>query len=114
MSYGAIERHVRNSHAIGKLVVDSVVHRLGSLVRTAPRPRPDDVATGDESRVVRDATTGSRLPFAEGEYVSLTSGDVVELISRSDDDTVRAIGDFESQHRRRRLVLEAVARRVGA
>lgn len=52
------------------------------------------------------------LPLAEEDWRLLSSGDVVTLIETSDNDTVRAIGLYEESHRRRRLVIEAVRRRL--
>jgi len=63
-----------------------------------------------------EATTHSEavvgLPLAEDEWRLLSSGDVVTMIESSDTDTVRAIGLYEETHRRRRLVIEAVRRRL--
>lgn len=109
----AIERHLRNSHAIGKLIVDGVWTRLvggGSPTRRggdAPAATPPDAGSTVEAPV-----TG--LPLAEAEWALLSSGDVVYKIDECDDATVRAIGDFEESHRRRRLVIEAVRRRLGS
>ena len=106
----AVERHVRNSHAIGRLIVDGVLSRISgsrsadeaaSTSQTAP-----DAAAPDR----KDAAVG--LPLPEAEWRLLSSGDVVSTIDGCDDETVRAIGRYEESHRRRRLVIEAVRRRL--
>jgi len=105
----SIERHVRNSHAIGRLIVDGVLSRLSGPPRT-PTPTSTPVPTATEATTESKAVVG--LPLAEDEWRLLSSGDVVTMIESSDDDTVRAIGLYEETHRRRRLVIEAVRRRL--
>lgn len=105
----SIERHVRNSHAIGRLIVDGVLSRLSGPPRT-PTPTPTPAPTATESSTHSEAVVG--LPLAEEDWRLLSSGDVVTLIETSDNDTVRAIGLYEESHRRRRLVIEAVRRRL--
>lgn len=106
----AVGRHVRNSHAIGKLVVDTVVGRLTKATSTRSQgAAPKDAPTPADAP---GPVTG--LPLPENEWALLSSGDVVDMIDRCDDAAVRAIGEFEENHRRRRLVLQAVKRRIGA
>lgn len=108
----SIERHLRNSHALGKLIVDGVWSRLnggsvkpsGGSDTSATTPTPADTGQGA-------AVPG--LPMTEAEWALLSSGDVVNKIDECDDATVRAIGAYEETHRRRRLVIEAVRRRLG-
>lgn len=105
----SIERHVRNSHAIGRLIVDGVLSRLSGPPRT-PTPTSTAVPTVTESAPQGESTVG--LPLPEDEWRLLSSGDVVTMIESSDDEAVRAIGRYEEAHRRRRLVIEAVRRRL--
>lgn len=107
----AVERHLRNSHAIGRLVVDGVIARI-SGPRGTPGPRPHS-----EPQAAAPASTGREseavgLPLPEDEWRLLSSGDVVNAINDCDDATVSAIGRYEESHRRRRLVIEAVRRRL--
>lgn len=64
------------------------------------------------SATAESGTVGAGLPLPEHEWRLLSSGDVVNAIDGCDDDTVRAIGLYEDTHRRRRLVIEAVRRRL--
>lgn len=105
----SIERHVRNSHAIGRLIVDGVLSRLSGLPRT-PTPTSTPTPTATEPAPQDDSSLG--LPLPEDEWRLLSSGDVVTMIESGDDEAVRAIGRYEEAHRRRRLVIEAVRRRL--
>ena len=109
----ALERHLRNSHAIGKLIVDGVWMRLvgGGSRPSGGGDEPVPAATSADST---HAAPVSGLPLAESEWALLSSGDVVNKIAECDDATVRAIGNYEESHRRRRLVIEAVRRRLGS
>lgn len=104
----AVERHLRNSHAIGRLVVDGVISRIS--------PRGTAGAGSTETQAPPQASvpdsSGAGLPLPEDQWRLLSSGDVVNAIDDCDDETVRAIGRYEESHRRRRLVIEAVRRRL--
>ena len=113
----SFERHIRSSHAIGKFIVDGVVGRVWSMVnlqgkthegRATVAEHVDTASPPDSS----DAAAGGGLPLAEADFALLTSADVVDLISRSTESEIRAIGEYERSHRRRRLVLEAVSARI--
>ena len=106
----AVGRHVRNSHAIGKLVVDTVV---GRLTKATP-PKSQGAAPKDAPTPADAPGPVTGLPLPENEWALLSSGDVVDMIDRCDDAAVRAIAEFEENHRRRRLVMQAVKRRIGA
>lgn len=116
-SLGAITRHVRTSHAVGRLVVDGFVARVfgwgghaseaASSSRGESGPSAGAAEFGDESSVTND------LPLPEAEFALLTSAEVVDLVARCDAAAVRAIGIYEQAHRKRRLVIEAVAARAG-
>ncbi len=113
----SFERHIRSSHAIGKFVVDGVVGRVWSILHLHGKTHEAgstvsegvDTASPPDSS---DAEAGGGLPLAEADFALLTSADVVDLISRSTESEIRAIGEYERSHRRRRLVLEAVSARV--
>ena len=115
----SIERQLRASHAIGKFIVDGVIGRVVSVFSpTASRATTtnDTSATAQHSESSDQAptgatTTGPGLPIPSTDFALLTSAEVVDLISRSNDAEVAAIGAYERAHRRRRLVLEAVAAR---
>lgn len=104
----AVERHLRNSHAIGRLVVDGVISRIS--------PRGTAGSGSTETQAPPQASvpdsSGAGLPLPEDQWRLLSSGDVVNAIDDCDDETVRAIGRYEESHRRRRLVIEAVRRRL--
>ena len=104
----AVERHLRNSHAIGRLVVDGVISRIS--------PRGTAGSSSTETQEPPQASvsdsSGAGLPLPEDQWRLLSSGDVVNAIDDCDDETVRAIGRYEESHRRRRLVIEAVRRRL--
>jgi hypothetical protein len=108
----AFERHLRNSHAIGRLIVDGLVARVIRPVEQSPSAKP--TTGGAESTTHKADDVPTDLPLPEEEWRLLSSGDVVEMLDRCDDDTVRAIGRYEDTHRRRRLVVEAVRRRLGS
>ena len=104
----SIEKQIRASHALGKFIVESVVKRL---VPSAPaKTESTTVSTETPSANADEGISG--LPMPEAEFALLTSADVVDLVARSSDDEVRAIGAYEAQHRRRRLVIEAVKARI--
>jgi len=113
----AMVRHVRNSHAIGKLVVDTALRGMAGKARGSASvspdvppstvPGPSEVRDGDVSAPSDDA-----LPLPVAQWALLSSGDVVDMIKRCDDDVVRAIGAYEQSHRRRRLVVQAVKNRL--
>lgn len=104
-----IERHVRNSHAIGRLVVGGVLARVPIIRNESPKAPPEPAAA---QTAPMGESTSSGLPLPESEWKVLSSGDVVEIVRRSDAETVRAIGRFEETHRRRRLVIEAVRQKL--
>lgn len=108
-----IERHVKNSHAIGRLIVDGVVSRLTGSNNPVPEAGPR-VSASDVDEPQTHSEAGEGLPLPVREWGLLSSGDVVAMIDRLEDDAVRAIGRFEESHRRRRLVIEAVRRRLGS
>ena len=108
-------RHVRNSHAIGKLVVDTALRGLSaksqktSVAENPPSSTPSHGSVPDPS----DQTPNyERLPLPVAQWALLSSGDVVDMIERCDDEAVRAIGAYEQSHRRRRLVIQAVKNRL--
>lgn len=107
----AVERHLRNSHAIGRLVVGGVLSRLPGVGRHGEGER-----TNSDQTVVRSGvdpvSEAKGLPLPEDEWRVLGSGDVVEMVRHAEIDTVRAIGRYEESHRRRRLVIEAVRQRL--
>lgn len=106
----AVERHLRNSHAIGRLVIDGLLSRI-----SGSRGADDAVAPSQPTHATSASDredSGSGLPMPEIEWRLLSSGDVVNAIDDCDDETVRAIGRYEASHRRRRLVIEAVRRRI--
>jgi len=111
----AFERHVKSSHALGKFVVESVLGRVRSTFfhHTDNGRVQAAVTVTDPVESASSAAPITGLPVDESEFALLTSAEVVNLISRSTDVQVRAIGEYERSHRRRRLVLEAVATRVG-
>ena len=116
----SFERHIRSSHAVGKLIVDGVVGRLWSTL-TKHSTSQGDGAVGGQSlnsdapqAAQADGKEGTALPLSESDFALLTSAEVVDLIARSTDSEVRAIGDYEQTHRRRRLVLQAVSARSSA
>lgn len=109
----AIERHIKTSHAVGKFVVDGLVGRILSSARPRPTSKSSVViedGLGDETRPASTESDGTI--FDESELALLTSSEMVELIARSTDVEAAAIGEYEKRHRRRRLVLEAVAART--
>lgn len=107
----AVQRHLRNSHAIGRLVVGGVLSRLPGAGhnQAGEKTIPDQpfVHSGGESLPDVEG-----LPLPEDEWSVLGSGDVVDVVRHAGIDTVRAIGRYEESHRRRRLVIEAVRRRL--
>lgn len=111
----ALTRHVRNSHAIGKLVVETALRGISK-----GRPRSQSSNSGTEA-TAQQSPAGEPpasvdaygdLPLPPSEWALLSSGDVVDMIGRCDDSAVRAIGAFEEAHRRRRLVIQAVRGRL--
>jgi len=112
----AVVRHVRNSHAIGKLIVESALQGVtkGRPGTQSSDPRPEGTAmqnqVGDSPTTVDEYV---HLPLPPAEWALLSSGDVVDMIGRCDDSAVRAIGAFEEAHRRRRLVIQAVRGKLG-
>ena len=104
-----VERQLRASHAIGKLIVDGVLGRAASVF--SPTAAGDNTTTGTPTTAEHSTSTEPALPVPSADFALLTSAEVVDLISRSSDVEVAAIGAYERQHRRRRLVLEAVAAR---
>ena len=114
------ERHIRSSHAIGKFIVDGAVGRLWSTLAKLITPESGgtqggQVPNSDTEQPARtNADAGTALPLSESDFALLTSAEVVDLIARSTDSEVRAIGDYEQSHRRRRLVLQAVSARCSA
>ena len=113
----AVARHVRNSHAIGKLVVDTALRGFSgksqhtSTTDSKPPSVPADGPVSD-ARATDQAINHEGLPLPVAQWALLSSGDVVDMIERCDDETVRAIGTFEESHRRRRLVIQAVKNRL--
>lgn len=111
----ALARHVRNSHAIGKLVIDTalknVTRKRGGASPTVREASPNSAAG---SPVTRDDEPNqlAKLPLPPGEWALLSSGDVVDMIDGCDAEAVRAIGAYEETHRRRRLVIQAVRNRL--
>ena len=114
---------VRTSRTVGQFVVDSGVAALRSrLAGTAPSPAPDtssapqgasppaDSASGTSASTPSASGTSASTPVAD--YDLLTSAQVVELIDTLDPGTVRAVLDYEMDHRRRRLVVEAAQRHL--
>lgn len=111
----AVARHVRNSHALGKLVVDTALRRLSATSQTTSVSEnpPSSTPTHGSAPEPSDQTPNyERLPLPVAQWALLSSGDVVDMIERCDDETVRAIGAFEESHRRRRLVVQAVKNRL--
>lgn len=107
----AIERHIRNSHAIGRLIVDGVLTRVSGKPSAAMSSSPVDPEPPTPPTI--ETMLGNvDLPRSEDEWKLLSSGDVVKIIDACDEATVRAIGRYEESHRRRRLVIEAVRRRL--
>jgi|GEM_PF-2198079 len=113
----AVVRHVRNSHAIGKLVLDTALQRFSGKAHGAASDvgeRSTDVASGFD--VVPGGgdkpASYDGLPLPVAEWALLRSGEVVDMIERCDDEAVRAIGAYEEVHRRRRLVVQAVKNRL--
>lgn len=107
----AVERQVRTSHALGKFIVESAIGRVLRR-RDNADPSPGSQPGPATAPHVKADRTDVNLPIPEADFAILTSADVVDLINRSDDDEVRAIGEYELAHRRRRLVVEAVRARV--
>ena len=111
----AMARHVRNSHAIGKLVVDTALRGLSAKAQktsVAEDPPSSTPAHGSVPDPSDQSPNYERLPLPVAQWALLSSGDVVDMIERCDDETVRAIGAFEESHRRRRLVVQAVKNRL--
>jgi len=110
----ALARHLRNSHAIGKVVVDTALRSVTGKVRSgssgAPEAPVSDSPTPSEPADEQDPYVGLPLPVAQ--WALLSSGDVVDMIENCDVAAVRAIGAFEETHRRRRLVVQAVKNRL--
>jgi hypothetical protein len=115
----AVVRHVRNSHAIGKLVVDTAVRgvttKFGPPTRASSEPnRASSVDAANEAAAsTTQAEPYEGLPLPVAQWALLSSGDVVDMVSGCDDATVRVIGAYEEAHRRRRLVIQAVKNRLG-
>ena len=74
---------------------------------------PAATANAATAAAVTAATEGEEAPVKKSK-LPLIIAIVVDLISRSNDAEVAAIGAYERAHRRRRLVLEAVAARGSA
>lgn len=113
----AVARHVRNSHAIGKLVVDTALRGISakSQRNSSAESQPPTTPTHDsapDDHLADQATNYEGLPLPVAQWALLSSGDVVDMIDRCDDAAVRAIGAFEESHRRRRLVVQAVKNRL--
>lgn len=113
----AVMRHVRNSHAIGKLVVDTALRGFSAKLHqtsTTESQKPTIPADGlvSDDRPVAQVNNYEGLPLPVAQWALLSSGDVVDMIDRCDDTAVRAIGAFEESHRRRRLVVQAVKNRL--
>ena len=107
----AVERHLRNSHAIGRLVVDGVLSRISPRGAAGSDSAATQAPQAPPQGAVQDSS-GAGLPLPEDQWRLLSSGDVVNAIDDCNDETVRAIGRYEESHRRRRLVIEAVRRRL--
>lgn len=112
----AVVRHVRNSHAIGKLIVESALRGV-TKGRPGPQPSGSDPEGAPTQNQAGESPTSvdayGDLPLPPAEWALLSSGDVVDMIGRCDDSAVRAIGAFEEAHRRRRLVIQAVRGKLG-
>ncbi len=109
-----LARHVRNSHAIGKLVVDTALRGLTGSGRggssSGSQAPASDCPAPSGPPAEQDLYVGLPLPVAQ--WALLSSGDVVDMIKNCGEDAVRAIGAFEESHRRRRLVVQAVKNRL--
>ena len=113
----SFERHIKSSHAIGKFIVEGALGRAWEMLNPHDKARKGDAAMSQDDHTdsppdSSDAAASDGLPVAEAEFALLTSADVVDLISRSTESEIRAIGEYERGHRRRRLVLEAVSARI--
>lgn len=119
-SAALVQKQIQASHALGKFIVDSVLDRVGRFVRQQAPDKSTSVMSSaladsqsEPADVQVDDAVG-RLPIPESEFALLTSADVVALVNRSSTDDVRAIGEYEMTHRRRRLVIEAVKAKTGS
>ena len=118
----SVERQLRASHAIGKFIVDGVIGRVVSVfgstasraATTTGTPATAAHSASTDQAPTTTATTESEIPIPAADFALLTSAEVVNLISHSSNAEVAAIGAYERAHRRRRLVLEAVAARGAA
>ena len=114
----SFERHIKSSHAVGKFIVDGVVGRAWSTLTSFGKKYDDGaIIKEDPHQAWVPDNSGAQtavigLPLGEADFALLTSAEVVDLISRSTDSQVEAIGEYERGHRRRRLVLEAVNARA--
>jgi hypothetical protein len=120
---------LRASRAVGEFVVSSglsaLTTKLSSGKATVPTGGKATVPTGGKatspapaeqvsvSETHQSAAPGpSSLPV-EG-YELLTSAQVVDLLTTVDAATAQRIFDYEMNHRRRRLVIEAAQRLISA
>jgi hypothetical protein len=112
---------LRASRAVGEFVVSSglsaLTTKLSSGNATVPTggkatsPAPAEQVSVSETH--QSAAPGpSSLPV-EG-YELLTSAQVVDLLTTVDAATAQRIFDYEMNHRRRRLVIEAAQRLISA
>lgn len=113
----ALARHVRNSHAVGKLIVGTAVRGVTGRSREARSVAPNSSSnptTGSpvEHQVGAETDPYAGLPLPIAQWALLSSGDVVDMIEHCEADAVRAIGAYEETHRRRRLVVQAVKNRL--
>jgi hypothetical protein len=111
---------LRASRAVGEFVVSSGLAVLTSRFSSGTATNisngtaisdPAEPSQGSEAH--QPAAPAPSSPPVEG-YELLTSAQVVDLLTTVDAATTQRIFDYEMNHRRRRLVIEAAQRLISA